>query len=76
MIINGIQGTAEGFNPDRDELKAYVDVVKARVENVSVIHVKLRDDGEVDVNYTARNQPFERIRRITGKEIAVRRQAV
>ena len=67
MIIDGIQVSYYGFKPDSDELKAYVDFVKARVPNVTAIHVKLCDDGLVDISYIAHGRPFERIRRITGE---------
>lgn len=72
MIIDGIQITTAGFDfdnppPDHDELKAYVAFVRERVPNVSTVQVKNCGDGFVDVNYTVRNQKFERIRRITGR---------
>lgn len=81
MIIDGIQITTVGFDfdnphPDHDELKNYVAFVRERVPNASTVQVKNCGDGFVDVTYTVRHEKFERIRRITGKEIAVRRQAV
>ena len=67
MIIDGVNITHEGFVPFKGELDNYVAYVKERVaEPVSSIHVKLCDDGLVDVDYTARGEKFERIRRITG----------
>ena len=75
MQIDGVKITA-GFACDEAELKEYVDFVRERVPNVTRIKVTLCADGDIDIAYTARNRPFERIRRITGKEIAVRRQAV
>ena len=66
MVIDDIQITCEGFNCSDRELKNYVDYVKVRVPNVNRVHVKMCDDGLVDVNYTARGEKFERIRRITG----------
>ena len=66
MIIDGISITAHGFSPSHDELKNYVDFVCNRVPNVTQINVALCSDGQVDLNYTARGTPFERIRRITG----------
>lgn len=62
----GVRVTATNFNPSLDELKAYVDFVKARVDNVTSVTVTLCDDGCVDLSYVARNQKFERIRRVTG----------
>ena len=71
MIIDGVQITHAGFYPehpiDHVELKNYVEYVKARVPNVAHIEVKLCEDGMVDVNYVARGEKFERIRRITGR---------
>lgn len=71
MIIDGIKITTEGFNfdnpaPDYDELKNYVDYVKARRPDVSEITVALCNDGCVDLKYIAPQVSFERIRRITG----------
>ena len=69
MKINGVRITHENFpdddRPTLDELAAYVEFVKARVENVTSITVTYTG-GEVDLRWTAHHQPFERIRRITG----------
>ena len=62
----GVRITATNFTPSLDELKAYVDFVKARVDNVTSIKVTLCDNDEVDIQWTAHCQKFERIRRITG----------
>jgi len=62
----GVRVTATNFTPPLDELKAYADFVKARVDNVTSIKVTLCDDDEVDIQWTAHCQKFERIRRITG----------
>ena len=68
MLIDGIKITAD-FDASTEELQNYVDYVTCRLdEDIISIHVKLRDDGTVDVDYTARGQKFERIRRITGTE--------
>ena len=66
MIIDNVEIAASGFKPAHDELKNYVEYVKARVPNVERIHVVLCQDGCVDLKYTAHEFPFERIRRITG----------
>lgn len=71
MIIDGIKIETEGFNfdtgfPTQDELKNYVNYVRARVPGVGKIHVTLCEGGCVDLQYTAHNPKFERIRRITG----------
>lgn len=62
----GVHVTATNFTPSLDELKAYGDFVKARVDNVTSVTVALCDNDEVEIQWTAHNQPFERIRRITG----------
>ena len=81
MIIDGVKITTEGFEfdnppPSHDELKNYVAYVKEREPDVTKITVRLCSDGCVDLDYTAPKISFERIRRITGTQIAVRRQAV
>ena len=80
----GIKVTATNFTPPLDELKAYVARARQLVtesegkdvaDNITSITVTLCDDGKVDLSYVAHGQKFERIRRITGEPIAVRRQA-
>lgn len=66
MLINGINVTAQGFNPSEAELKNYAAYVKERVPDAEKIQVTLCPDGMVDVKYTKHEIPFERIRRITG----------
>lgn len=65
MLIEGVQITAD-FPCDRAELANYVAYVSARVPNVQTIHVTACPDGKVDVSYVAHNEPFHRLRRITG----------
>lgn len=65
MMIDGVKITSD-FKADKEELAAYVKFVKKHVPDVSSVEVKLCDDGAVDLNWTARREPFERIRRITG----------
>ena len=61
-----------------DEAQNYIDYVRENVnrpEPLEEISVVLCTDGKVDVNYKLRGEKFERIRRITGKKIAVHNQA-
>ena len=61
MIVDGVKVNFVGIDDaTREEAANYVTPVKT-------INVKLCDDGLVDVNYTARGEKFERIRRITGR---------
>lgn len=63
--IDGITVTTD-FDAELKELENYVEYVTLRVDDVTDINVVTCDDGLIDVNYTARRQKFERIRRITG----------
>ena len=65
MIIEGIKITAD-FECGETELKKYVGYVKELVPEVASIEVRDCGDGCVDLKYTAKGIPFERIRRITG----------
>ena len=78
MLIDNVEVVVKGYDDfSLDELKNYVAFVKKNVAgNVTAVTVKNSDDGFVDLNYTVNNPKFERIRRITGKEIAVQCQAV
>ena len=69
----GVKVTATNFKPSTEELKLYVN--RARnlatesgdiADDITSITVTLREDGEIDLNYVAHHQKFERIRRITG----------
>ena len=77
MIVDGVKVNFVGIDDaTREEAANYVAYVRGRVnEPLKTINVKLCDDGLVDVNYTARGEKFERIRRITGEEIAPRQRA-
>ena len=66
MIIDNVNITAKGFEPDHAELANYVRYVKVRVPNVTNILVTLDVDGFVNLEWTSHNPTFERIRRITG----------
>lgn len=68
MIIDGVQVTSIGLeNFTEEEAKNYVDYVRERVENpLTVLEIKMCDDGKVDLNYKTQGEKFERIRRITG----------
>ena len=75
MKIEGVEVTAVGFEPDEKELLNYVRYVRSKVTApVTEIEAVLDAGGMVDLNYKT-YQKFERIRRITGKEIAVCSQA-
>lgn len=63
--FDGVTVSAD-FPADRQELRNYFDYVKARIAHFDSIHVHLNDDDTVDIDWTRRNQSFERIRRITG----------
>ena len=66
MKIDGVEVTAD-FDASTEELENYVEYVTCRVDDdINEVHVKLCDDGLVDVSYVKRGQKFERIRRITG----------
>ena len=77
MVVDGVKVNFIGIDDaTREEAANYVAYVRGRVtEPVKNISVKLCEDGMVDVNYTARGEKFERIRRITGRQIARRQQA-
>ena len=69
MIVDGVRVNFVGMDDaTREEAENYVAYVRGRVSTpIKSINVKLCDDGMVDVNYTARGEKFERIRRITGR---------
>ena len=77
MQIEGVEVKVMGLDDfTTEEAQKYIDFVKERVEDpLKSIEVKRCDDGKIDVDYTLQGEKFERIRRITGKEIAVHNQA-
>ena len=68
MLIDGVKVSVEGLeNFSEAEAKNYVDYVRERVDNpLTVLEIKMCDDGKVDLNYKTQGEKFERIRRITG----------
>ena len=68
MLVDGVQVTSIGLeNFSEEEAKSYVDYVRERVDNpLTVLEIKMCDDGKVDLNYKTQGEKFERIRRITG----------
>lgn len=67
MVIDGVDVIAVGFEPELAELKNYVEFVETHVDApVKKIIVTLCDDDHVDIDYVAKDTPFERIRRVTG----------
>ena len=68
MLVDGVQVTSIGLeNFSEEEAKSYVDYVRERVDNpMTVLEIKMCDDGKVDLNYKTQGEKFERIRRITG----------
>lgn len=68
MVIDGVEVKAVGLeNFTEEEAQKYIDYVRERVTTpLKSVRVKLCDDGKVDVEYNARGEKFERIRRITG----------
>lgn len=78
MKIEGVEVNVMGLDEfTEQDAQKYIDYVKERVEEpLKSIEVTLCDDGKVDVDYILQGEKFERIRRITGKRIAVCSQAV
>jgi len=76
--IEGVEVNVMGLDEfTEQDAQKYIDYVKERVEEpLKSIEVTLCDDGKVDVDYILQGEKFERIRRITGKRIAVCSQAV
>lgn len=65
MKIEGVDITAD-FDCAPAELANYVAFVKAHVSNVDSVRVTGAPDDKVYLNYVAHNEPFHRLRRITG----------
>lgn len=68
MLVDGVKVTSVGLeNFSEEEAKNYVNYVRERVDNpLTVLEIKMCDDGKVDLNYKTQGEKFERIRRITG----------
>ena len=66
--ISNYQDEQSDLFGTREEAKAFAKNIadQHKVGGVNEIIVTLVDDGWLDINYTKRNRPMERIRRITG----------
>ena len=71
MMIDNVEVQADA-DFSAEELKYYVELAKSKFPNdtVTKLKVTLEDDGRVALTYEKQGEKFERIRRITGIEIA------
>lgn len=71
MLIEDVEVTADA-DFSATELKYYVEVAKSKFKDdkITKLEVRLEEDGRVALTYTKQGVKFERIRRITGEEIA------
>ena len=62
VCVHGVQGVTE------DEARAYIDMVKKKYpqDTIPALEISAAEGGNVDLCYTIKPQPFERIRRIIG----------
>lgn len=68
MKIDGVEIKIVGLHGmNHDEIKNYIDYVRGRVDG-TLMTLEICDVGndEVNLNWTAQGEKFERIRRITG----------
>lgn len=65
LKINGVQ-VATDFECSLEEMAAYVLYAKEQNPRITSIEVVECPNDKVDIYWTARNEKFERIRRITG----------
>ena len=80
MQIEGVEVIVSGFDDmTADEIVRYIDYVQSKVQDpVTALDIRPAVDkpGKVELRYTQKTVKFERIRRITGGQIAHHRQAV
>lgn len=81
FTVDGVKVITD-LDVDEVEARKYIDYVKNNVPKEKIdevggevirwaIEIILCDDGKIDLNYSLNGEKFERIRRITGKKIAV-----
>ena len=67
--IDGTKITVNGL-PDmtEDEARAYLKIIKEQYPQdiITSLEIGYAEDGNVDLSYTIKPPPFQRIRRITG----------
>lgn len=67
MIVYGVKVTTNLPDLTLKEARRYVGYVRERVKDtVTELDIRESSDGGVDLNWTARGEKFERIRRVTG----------
>lgn len=66
-IIDDVEVTIENGELEIEEVKEYIQYIKDKNKEETLTQLTLTVDGEfVDMSYTLRPQPIDRIRRITG----------
>lgn len=66
-IIDNVNVEIINGEMDEDEIKAYINHVKEKFKDETLLSLTLTIDGDyVNMHYHLKPQPIERIRRITG----------
>ena len=67
MVIDGVRVTTDLPDLTREEAQRYVDYARAHLKDaLTDLDISESADGGVDLNWTARGEKFERVRRVTG----------
>lgn len=67
MVIDGVRVTTDLPDLTREEAQRYVDYAREHVKDpLTDLDILESSDGGVYLNWTARGEPFHRLRRITG----------
>lgn len=66
--MSGVKVTVENGTMTREEIDKYIDYLqkKSNGNTIDTLNLKICDDDYVEMSYTYKPVPFERIRRITG----------
>ncbi len=70
-IVNDVECTIIGFDSmSNNEIKHYIDFIQKEInKKPSSITIESSPNGMIDLSYEIKSEPFERIRRITGKPV-------
>lgn len=65
--MSNIKVTVENGTMTQEEINEYIKYLQTRNDKaIDTLNIKICDDGYIEMTYTFKPIPFERIRRITG----------
>ena len=67
LIVDEVKVSVEGFEPSYTEIREYIKMAREESDKaIDEIVLTMTESGCIDMDYRPKDQPFERIRRVSG----------